>query len=372
MEGTVGSELYFLNCIGSAMLPYLSILLASFSLSCTDGTKWQKLFILPFFTFLIVFVAFRVGGTGPKDYDAYLRLYNKLSTYENVIDPTVHAEIGFRYVSFLGNYIGFNEQFIIVAMAILSILPVAYIIYTRSHYKFLSIVIWMPYLLTMNMHSSRISVAAAFCFLTIIFLAKGRNYFALIASLVAISFHSSALALLALVFTRFDLGKLCIACFISFLLATFINPFGVLASFLSILGAEHLSWMINSYISSSDYGYPMPVYDPRIVLNFGVVLLIFNIRRSIVDDLMVFLLKVNVIGVTLMLAFSSVTIISWRVSYLFLIVTVLTIPAVSYYYNVRFYSSFGIKRIMSITFSFLFFLYVLSLIFISLPYKFYF
>lgn len=57
---------------------------------------------------------------------------------------------------------GLGEQYIIVAMATLALIPVTYIIYKYSPYKILSLLIWMPYFLAMNMQTSRTSVAAAF------------------------------------------------------------------------------------------------------------------------------------------------------------------------------------------------------------------
>lgn len=62
----------------------------------------------------------------------------------------------------LGHSLGLGEQYIIVAMATLALIPVTYIIYKYSPYKILSLLIWMPYFLAMNMQTSRTSVAAAF------------------------------------------------------------------------------------------------------------------------------------------------------------------------------------------------------------------
>ena len=144
------------------MTPYFTLLFTLAIATLFDGKKIDKILFIILTFVMLLFSAFRVGGVGLGDYDAYLRLYLLTDTFEKVINPEVHAEIGFRFISFLGNFFGFGEQYIIIVMAMLALIPVAYMIYKYSPYKILSLIVWMPYFLTMNMHSSRTSVAASF------------------------------------------------------------------------------------------------------------------------------------------------------------------------------------------------------------------
>lgn len=353
------------------MLPYIGVLLLLFYSVIFDRTKYEKVVFLSLSLMLIVFCAFRVGGTGPADYDAYLRLYTKVASWESVIDPTIHAELGFRILSFIGNVSGFEGQFIIFSMALLSMMPIFWLINKYSYYPIVSLLFWVPYFLTMNMHASRVSVAASFGFLFIVSFYKSNKFTCITFFLLAFLFHSSAICLLFIFLTRFSFRTLGSFIILALFFGIALNPLFLIADIFKIIGMDHIAWLIKSYISSEDYGYPMKLYDPRIILSLMSVFLIYNIRKSINHSFDFYIFKVFLVGVILMVAFSSVTIIAWRLSYFYLISCVLVIPLVCKYYNFRLFISFGRIRIMSLLYSFIYTLYTLPIILGAQPYKFY-
>lgn len=353
------------------MLPYLLIFFSLYSSIIYDRTKFEKL-VFVFLSFvLFIFSAFRVGGTGPADYDAYLRLYSKVASWENVVDPTIHAEAGFRILSYVGNAAGFDGQFIIFSMALLSAFPIMWVIHKYSCYRIISLLVWMPYFLTMNMHASRVSVAAAFGLLFIINYYYSKKIISLLFLLLAISFHSSAICLLLVFLTKLTYRQLmsvfCISIFFGFTM----NPLILIADAFKLVGLDIISWMIVSYISSDDYGYPMKFYDPRIILGVVTIFLIYNIRKSIVDAFDNYVFKLFFIGMILIILFSSVTIIAWRLSYFYLISCVLVIPLICKYYNYRFSVSLGYIRVMSNFYSLIYVLYVFPIVYNAQSYGFY-
>lgn len=352
------------------MFPYLILLFAIAFSTLFDGKKLDKIIFIIFVLWMFILSAFRIGGTGEGDYDAYQRFYLAIDTFDKVINPDLHVEIGFRVLSFLGHLAGFSEQYIIIVMAALALIPVSYVIYRYSPYKLLSLLIWFPYFLTMNMHSSRTSVAAAFGLLFLLFLYEKKVFGALLSLMISVSFHSSSFILILAFLTTVSLKNLF---FFSILIIPFsllLSPLDMLMSILDIIGLDNISNSIRLYISSDDYGYPMVIYDPRILLNFGIVILIFLYRNTLFGYFKGYYSKLYIIGLILMLFFSNVVIMSWRVSYYFLLTGVIAIPFLLQVVNINIQRKYNVRRIMSIIFMFIYVFYSVSIIINSLPYKF--
>ncbi|WP_158677969.1 EpsG family protein [Pseudoalteromonas sp. T1lg76] len=320
---------------------------------------------------LLVFSAFRLGGVGKGDYDAYLRLYGNIQNWEQVVDPTVHVEFGFRFLSYLGNAIGFDGQFIIAVMALLSGGIVLYVIYKYSPYKMLSLLVWFPYFLSMNMHTARTSVAAAFGLLFFIAFIHKKYYKSILYFLLAFSFHTSALVLLVIFLTRFQLKTLLLMLSFSALFFVFFSPFSMVIQAFSLIGFEKVAAFISIYLNSSDYGYPMPLYDPRILLGFLVVFLIYRARRWLSNYFNEDYFKVYILGMFLMISLSDVTVLAWRISYYFLLLGVIVIPWLAKIYNDADYQKTSIKRMATTLFILVYSLYSMPIILAAEPYEFY-
>ena len=354
------------------MFPYLTILLLVLMSVIYDKSKVEKPIYYLLCIILLFFSAFRVGGTGPDDYDVYLRLYSHVKSWIDVIDPDIHAEIGFRLLSYFGNIFSLDPQFIIIAMALLAFVSISLVISKQSYYPILSLLIWLPYFLTMNMHSSRVSVSAGFGLLCINAYIHSNKFRTAVFFFIALSFHSSALILLILPLTKLSYRTLIGTLFFATMLATLLNIFSAIASVFSTLGYSKIAWAIENYQSSSDYGYSMSIYDPRILLSLLICLLIYNIRHSINVKVDHYYFKTYYIGTIILIAFSSVTILSWRLSYFYLITSVLVVPKISYYYNVRLFKSLNHVRLMTLFMSIIYAIYTVSFIVIAQPYSFYF
>lgn len=352
------------------MLPYFGLLFTIATMTIFDGKKIDKFIFFILVIWMFIFSAFRMGGTGEGDYDTYQRLYLLLNSFDSVLNPEVHVEIGFRFLSFLGNYVGFGEQYIIICMAFLALLPVVYVIYNYSPYKILSLLIWIPYFLTMNMHSSRTSVAAAFGLLFIVFSYEKKNIVALLCFLVALSFHSAAWILLLVLLVRVDFYKLLIIVLLMLLMLLFTSPLEILMTFLSLIGANSLSSALELYLHSEDYGYPMAIYDPRILSSIGMLLLIFQYKNKLFESYDEYYFKVYLIGVILMVLFSSVVIMSWRLSYYFLLIGVIVIPYIAKNMNIMIQKNSNNARVISFLFTILYCLYAIPIILQALPYQF--
>lgn len=352
------------------MFPYLILLFAIVFATPFDGKKFDKIIFLILVIWMFILSAFRVGGTGEGDYDAYQRFYLAIDTFDNVINPDLHVEIGFRILSFLGHTAGFSEQYIIIAMAALALIPVSYIIYKYSPYKLLSLLIWFPYFLTMNMHSSRTSVAAAFGLLFMFLLYEKRIFLALLSLMISVSFHSSSLVLMLIFLTRINLKKLYFFAILVILFSLFFSPLDILISVLDVIGLNKLSNSVRLYISSDDYGYPMAIYDPRILLNIGIVILIFLYRNALFGYSKAYYSKIYIIGLVVMLLFSNVVIMSWRMSYYFLLVSVIALPFLIQVININIQRKHNARRVMSVFFIFIYVLYSIPIIMNALPYKF--
>lgn len=317
---------------------------------------------------MLLFAGLRKGGTGAGDYDAYLRLYQLFETVEDVFNVNAHTEIGFRLLSLLGNSLGFEGQFIIATMAILSILPVVYVIYTKSQYKLLSLVVWFPYVLSMNMHSSRISVAAAFGLVCLILLIEKRYVLSIIFLTLSILFHTSGLILFAALLMYLPIIWLVNLLVFTCIIALTINPIALLSYFLSAIGFDKASNFLNIYLNSTDYGYPMPLYDPRILLAMFVTFLVCKAYKT--EKLFnQKLYKLYILGFFIMVFFSQVTILAWRASYYYLIIGVLVIPQIAKNYDVFNFIKNDTKRIMSVIFIQIYSLWAFAFIVKALPYR---
>lgn len=352
------------------MIPYLSLVFVSSISTVFDKSKFENIVLGFLCFFMLLILTLRGNSTGPADYDGYLNMYTKVNSWIDVIEPTVHAEIGFRFLSFVGNTLNFEPQFIIASMGILSFLPILYVVKRYSPYTNLSLYIWLPYFLTMNMHSSRTSVAAAFGLLFILYFVKNQRLKSLIFFLLALSFHSSSIILILILLIRLNIKKLIFLLILSLFFALFINIWEIISFFLNLVDLHKYSIVLNNYIESSDYGHPMKIYDPRIVLSVIIVTLLYRFKNKLTDNEMIFY-KTFILGLFVMIIFSSSTIFAWRVSYFFLIVSIIIVPITCKYYNISIFRGSNVKKIMSTIFLFVYALYVFGIIYNAEPYLIY-
>lgn len=311
---------------------YVLLVTSAFLLHFCDRDRVSTPIFYLFSLFVLLTMALRGNGTGLADYNAYISIYLDIVDWYDVLNPTTHVEIGFRIVSFLGNTFNLGGQFIIVFMALASFIPVVLVIKKYSPYKLLSIVVWFPYIMSMNMQSSRISVAVGFGLLFFICYYHKHRLLSILCFILAVSFHTSLILLVCTFLTRLRLSVLASTYFVILFLSFLIGFSVIFASALSLIGLDVIAVKFLSYVNSEHYGYPMRVYDPRVLISVFMVAAIMLLNSKITNPFHTYLFKLFVIGSMVLVAFMDVTILAWRLSYIFLIIGVLVVPIVSKYF----------------------------------------
>lgn len=322
------------------------------------------------FFILFSLVCLRGNGFGLADYENYRRFYDLVLTWDDVVTTSVPAEIGFRFFSYIGNFLGFNSQFIIVVMGVLSTFPVYYLIRKYSQYKTLSIFFWLPYFLTFNMHTSRTAVAAAFGVLFIHAFLNKKYIKSLAWFLAAFSFHKASFVLLLVFLTLFNAVMLYYMVFAAFLIMFVVKPIDLSVFLLNKVGMDALSNKILAY-RGGYFGYSIPLYDPRILVSLIISFWSFRIRNCF-SRFEIYCFKIFLIGTLLLIGFSEVVIMAWRSSYYFLLNGVIFIPVLARYYNLRVFKGSKIKMALTLFLILSYGLYLFWLILHGQPYTFYF
>ena len=149
--------------------------------------------------------------------------------------------------------------------------------------------------------------------------------------LLAVSFHTTLFLLLFAFITRLKISTLAIVFYVLLFASLFFNFSALPANFLSLLGFDLLSVKLFSYINSEHYGYPMRIYDPRIIISFVMITLILLVKNKVTYQFHNYIFKIFIIGGVLLVAFMDVTILAWRLSYIFLVIGVIVVPVVARY-----------------------------------------
>ncbi|HHF2865962.1 TPA: EpsG family protein [Vibrio alginolyticus] len=353
------------------MLPYLALLLLLLFSIIFDNTKykWKVFHINSFFLFL--FCAFR--GNGDGDYFTYIEYSKLIVSVNDVLDFTFPMEIGFRIISFFLNSLNLGGQGVIILMSMLSLFPTFYIISKLSDKPSLSLLVFFPFFLIMDMHSSRTAVAAAFGLLGALSLFENRNVKASIFFAIAISFHSSAIILCLLFFRRCKLSSIIIMMIFSLVFQSVYGVKELLLTILDSLGLDFFRMKVEIYLSQEDYVYDIPLYDPRNVLQIIISLLVIYYYRSIRTMSQSFELnKMFAFGCVVFILFSDLAIFSIRLSYFFLITSYIVVPILSHRLDLNCERSSLPRLSGSYLFAFAYSLMASAIIFSYVEYVFYF
>ena len=140
------------------MLPYfilIAVILISQIKVHKRSNQTYKLFLM--FVGLFIFAAIRGSGSG--DYFNYLIFSKYVTNFGDVASKSIPMEIGFRFMSYINNILGFHEQTVIAAMNFISLLCTYKFIKKYSPDKVLSVLLFLPLFLQYDMHASRTAVA---------------------------------------------------------------------------------------------------------------------------------------------------------------------------------------------------------------------
>lgn len=296
-------------------------------------TKYQKN-LAAFSMFFIMFVFAAVRGSGDADYYNYLWFAKDIGTdFSKVLNFSYPVEFSFRFASYLVNLLGISRQWVIALMNFLSIAPVTYVVIKKSANPFLSALIFLPVFLQFDMQTSRTATAIGLGLLAIYEASEKNRIRSLLALVLAISFHKSAVILLPfLLYLEIDLSNItkCIIVFISLVVSVFSKVFfGLAANIFSRVGLSRLARKIVTYTFEGKFAYGMKLYDPRIIFFFllFIVSIMYLSEKHFEDDRMAKAsVKGMVFGLCVMLVFRSSTAIAFRFSSYFAVLEMFYIP----------------------------------------------
>lgn len=272
------------------MLPYFLILLlivlfqARYKLGekiilFSDKKKFYFLAIL-----LFLFAAFR--GNGKGDYFTYKEYCESVTSWGIVMDNNFPAEIGFRFISYIINYLGMDSQWIIIIMNFISITCMIMVINKYSENKALSLLVFFPIFLSFDMHASRTAVAISISFLSMKYIIERKFLRYIFFIMLASTFHRSviiAILLYPIALMNINTVLAILIMFLSIIISRFIDINQLIVEILDFVNLDGLSRKYYSYTQSAEYGYAFKLYDPRLTLNiiiYFVSKLVCNLKEK--------------------------------------------------------------------------------------------
>lgn len=309
------------------MGPYLIILVGLLLLQFikVEAKKDRYLYIAACLT-LYLFAILR--GNGDGDYFTYREYSTYIQTFSDLFNNDFPMEFGFRLLSFIKNKLGLNSQWIIVFMNTLSLFIIFYCMKKVSKDKYLSLLLFIPYYLTLDMHASRIAIAVAIGLYSMLCLINKKNILFFLLVFISSLFHKSALILLIIyLISKIKLKTIFTCSMILILLSVFVNIPMIIIRVLSYTPLSNFAYRLDLYINDIRYGYPMSIIDPRIIL---FILVIFNavLIYKYLNENQCYFLKILITGVTVLLVFHNSTFLALRLSAYFTIITLCLIPEI--------------------------------------------
>ena len=301
--------------------------------SMVDFDKKKQIKYAAGLMFLTFFIFAGLRGSGDADYYNYLYFAKDIGTDLSKVFSSYPVEIGFRISSYLINLLGISRQAIIILMNLLSIVPTAYICLKESENPFLSAIIFLPIFIQFDMQTSRTASSIGLGFLSIYLFSKNKKIKSILALLLALSFHKSAVILLPFfVLMQIDLSKgfEIIGMGLSLLISIFSKQvLMIVGKILGSIGMGTMSVKIMNYTFEGRFAKEMSFVDPRILFAlflFLTSLIYFNkkqIKKMSIEDISI---KAIWFCTIVLLVFRSSTAIAFRFSNFFGIFQLLYIP----------------------------------------------
>ncbi|WP_276353553.1 EpsG family protein [Cohnella caldifontis] len=301
------------------MIPYLifgTLLIIVMLMPKIISTKFNY-----FTAFVLLFLFAALRGNGSGDYFTYLRYAELITSIKEVLNFSFPMEIGFRVLAYLNNLAGFHPQVVIAAMNLISLTCIYKFVDKYSPDKMLSILCFLPLYFQFDMHAARTAVAVGISTIGLKYLFENRlvKYTGIV--FLAGCFHTAAWILLPFYFIRnlylnryLRLGSI-------LMLALFSAVFSIndlILKFLQVLPFSYFYVKFSSYMHSSVFGYPFPIYDPRLILLLGINVAVFfffrkgdrleNIFANLIwlNAVLMFVLRENTFFVTRLTAFFNI------------------------------------------------------------------
>lgn len=279
--------------------------------------------------FLILIAGFRGEGVD-WDYVAYKEMFLLLGK-----NSTYFVEPGFVFITYFLRFFSLPEVFIFLTFAILGIGIKTYSIIKITDYVFLSFLIYFSstYILH-DITQIRAGIASGFMLLSIIPLQNRKKYHFFAVVLLAVLFHFTALILIPLWFLKSDrINKKVWFLIIPvsyFLLFLSISPLDFY-KFIPIAGIES---KIHAYIMLQEANEDDKVNVFSTLVLFRIFFIIYILKNIDViqafNKYAIILLKIYIIGVSVLIILSKTTAIALRFNEFFLVIEILILPLILY------------------------------------------
>lgn len=359
--------------------------------------KNQKL-IKPNHIFLLYFLFAALRGNGNGDYTNYINGVSGIQTFSDVINPGYYPfEIGFRIVAYINNLLNLDPQFTIVILNFTSLIIVKYIIAKYSKNQWLSWLLYFPFLLLFDMHHMRSAVAMNIILLMFHFWTIEKRYIiAIIVGLSASAFHKSSLIIFAFLILYYVVTyvsdknnnktiqrhKVARLFLVLVVLIRFIAPpKAAVIKLNQIFPGNSLLSKAASYLSNERWSYPFKLYDPRVFL----LLMVYMTGEYVIDKenkLERNYLIIFSMSIATLIFLSESTILTMRMYNYFNLFIILLVPIIIYsdkfkQFNLKLTNKFKVLskiRMMPLELFFIvcYVVYSLAIIYIQVPYFFFF
>lgn len=274
-------------------------------------------------------------GNGDGDYFGYIEYSKNIDSFAMLFNNKFPMEFGFRFVAFFTNQLNLHPQTIFLAMnSLISFILVYYFKMKENRQKQLyplTLVLYLYFYIQFDIHATRTGVAMAFGLLFYKFLNRKSYVKAFMAIFLGFLFHKSSLVLVALpiiyTFNKKYKVNLNFKIFgVMSLLILIIDIPNLTIWIFEILGMSNYALRLSTYLNSTKFGYPIPLYDPRIIYFSSIVFYDFFRNKKEDNNSNILLNLVLQTNVIIILSFRSSTSLALRLSsyYSYLIIPFFT------------------------------------------------
>lgn len=275
-----------------------------------------------------IFIYAAIRGNGIGDYFNYINRGAYISNFIEIFTKDIGMEVGYKFFAYIIKFMGLPRQTIIIVFNTISALCLSRYIKKYSQHWTMSVLLYLPIFFQFEMHAARTGVAISIVFLGMKYIEERRLFKYIFIVLLASCFHTTASIAIVLYWLynikiEEKLGGIIIIAALTFSL--FVGIDKIVSSILSNLHLNNILAKYSAYSSSTEYGYAMEIYDPRIlmgILIFGVCV-VYMITENKNDS---FSLNCIFLYTVLLILFREHTFIAYRISSYFYLPLIILIP----------------------------------------------
>lgn len=291
---------------------YIIITISSLIMLVANNKEKKKLNALYFtivFVIFFTFSALRASHIG-SDTQNYVNLFKNIS-FNKKVDYNKHFEIGYQYFNLLLSYISGNQQTILIVTSFFNV--GLYMIFYKKTSKMIPITIIL-YLTTRQYFSSynliRQTMASCILFLAYFKLNSNKTISFILITLLASTFHTSALVFLIVLLIRNTNSKLLAKIIVISSIVILLTPSSILFKlpyYGHYLGSKYDNSMkLGTFLSLILYTFTIVLYylfgrnkgENKVLVNIvilGFLISILGVKTSIADRLSVYFLPFSLV-----------------------------------------------------------------------------